>query len=168
MAIGITHLPPGHEPGPQSSRGASLGPLKRALSAPFRRELHGISLQVEPIETVRGGTVRVVLTLEAGADDGTQLQVGLVCTQYTDVKKETVDSNGGTSSSRVIERTDVVADWHDVPSGMSSQNFEFTVPPDGPFSYEGATVSWAYRVSARRPRHHAVDPEHDFWIWVRP
>ncbi len=145
-----------------------MRPLKRLAGAPFERHEKGVSLQVEPIEAVRGGTLRVVLTLEAGADGESQLQVGLVCTQYTDVKHEHVDANGGTSTSRVIERTDVVAEWRDVAHGTTSQNFEFTIPPDGPFSYEGATVSWAYRITARRPKRHHIDPHQDVPIWVSP
>lgn len=159
-----THLPPGHEPGPQSRRG---GALAKALAAPFQREAKGVSLQVEPIEAARGETVRVALTVEPGHDDDATLQVGLVCTQFYDVKK-TVHDNHGSHTERVIERADVIADWKDVPSGATSETYTFTVPADGPISYEGATVTWAYRVSARRPREHRIDPHHDVPIWVRP
>ena len=159
------HLPPGHEPGLQSKRGVGLA---KALAAPFQREAKGVSLQVEPIETARGQTVRAVLTVEPGHDEDGRLQVGLVCTQFYDVKKQVTDARGHSHTQRVIERNDVFAEWRDVPAGTTSQTFTFTVPADGPFSYEGATVTWAYRLSARRPRAHHIDPHHDVPIWVRP
>jgi hypothetical protein len=141
--------------------------LKRAAAAPFTRDATGVSLEVEPAEVTRGGTVRVSLTLDSGALDGSQLQIGLVCTQFTDVKRQTTTENG-TATSRVIERSELLADWRDVPAGMQMQSFEFTVPASAPFSYEGATVSWAWSVAARRPRRHRIDPRHDVPIWVRP
>jgi hypothetical protein len=134
---------------------------------PFQREAKGVSLQVEPIETARGGTVRVVLTVEPGQDEDGQLQVGLVCTQFYDVKREVTDAHGS-HTQRVTECNDVVTDWRDVPSGTTTQTYTFPVPGDGPFSYEGATVSWAYRLSVRRSRAHRIDPHHDVPVWVAP
>jgi hypothetical protein len=159
-----THLPPGHQPGPQSRRGTGLANVVRGT---LEREAKGVSLQVEPIETARGQTVHVVLTVEPGHDDDGALQVGLVCTQFYDVKR-TIQDQHGSHEQRVIERNDVVTDWRDVPRGTTSQTYAFTIPVDGPFSYEGATVTWAYRVSARRPREHRIDPHHDVPLWVRP
>jgi hypothetical protein len=107
------------------------------------------------------------MALDPGADADSPLQVGLVCTQLTDVKRQTTTENG-TTTSRVIERSEVLAEWRDVPAGAQLQSFEFKVPATVPFSYEGATVSWAWSVSARRPRRHRVDPRHDVPIWVKP
>jgi hypothetical protein len=135
------------------------------LVRPFQRRARGVSLQVEPLEASRGGKVRVSVAIQSS--DDAQLQVGLLCRQFTDVKHEYHDQHGS-HTQRVIERSDVVADWRDVPAGTAAQSYEFTIPADGPFSYEGAAVSWAYCISARRPKHHAIDPHDDVWIWVKP
>jgi hypothetical protein len=63
--------------------------------------------------------------------------------------------------ARTIRATEVIADWQDVAGGSPAQTFEFEVPSDGPFSYEGATVSWAYRASVRRPRRLRGDPHQE-------
>lgn len=218
MASRRVHLPPGHEPGPQSRRAARNRPIGVLFVLAFGIGLiaggavlfaerhgahsnskivgaavlggfgvivlllgawllwtvmggpraHGVSLQVDPAEVRRGDRVRVSLTLDGAAHEVSQLQVGLVCTQYTDVKRETVNSNGTTSTSRATETSDVVTEWKEVAAGTRLQSFEFTVPAQGPFSYEGAAVSWSYRVSARTPRRLRADPHTDVPIWIRP
>src|SRR5262249_21015287 len=121
---------------------AVLGALGLAFAWWLYRRASGgprpspVSLARDPTELARGDQVRANVTVQG---DVTGLQVGLVCTAYVDTKRETVNSNGSTSTSRVIVTNDVIADWHDLAAGSPMHSVEFVIPADGPFSYEGAT-----------------------------
>ena len=59
-------------------------------------------------------------------------------------------------------------DWRELDTGTAEHALEFTVPAGAAFSYEGDTISWAWRVSARVERGHRSDPHSDVPIWVAP
>jgi hypothetical protein len=162
----------GHEAGAAVFAGGAL--LMFALGVwVFRRGVSqgprakGVELGVERTEFRRGEQVTVTLRCNSQQIEGRELQVGLVCTRYTDVKEQRYNQYGS-YTVRETEPSDVITDWRDVPAGAASQSFTFTVPADGPFSYEGDTVSYAYRVSAREPRRMRTDPHRDIAIWVSP
>jgi len=131
------------------------------------RRARGVELEVERGEVRRGDQLPVTLRINSAEIGQRQLQVGLVCTRYGDVKKVGYNQYGS-YEHRVTEPTNVVEDWRDVAAGGATQSFTFTIPADGPFSYEGDTVSYAYRVSAREPTRLRADPHRDVPIWVAP
>ena len=126
-------------------------------------ELRGVSLDLDRTEFRRGEQVNVSLSCDAAE----HLEVGFLCTQFADVKRQAVDSNGYTHDVRSINKSNVVEEWRQVPEGAQAQSFTFEIPAGGPFSYEGATVSWAYQVSVLTPRALRSDPHHKVPIWVR-
>jgi hypothetical protein len=139
--------------------------FRRARGGP---RLRGVSISVERTEFARGDKVRGNLTLGARPAATEGLEIGLVCTAFVDTEREVSNGRGGHSTIRVIEPSVVVKQWHRITTGSPSQGFTFTIPADGPFSYEGETISWAYRISARHQRRGRSDPHTDVPIWVTP
>ena len=132
----------------------------------FRRNVMGppraqaVDLRVEVTEFRCGAEVPVTLRRQTQPTEEHQLQVGLVCTRYMDVKEQRYNQYGS-YTVRETEPVDVITDWRDVSSKARTQSFTFTIPADGPFSYEGDTVSYAYRISARERRKMRTDPHRD-------
>jgi hypothetical protein len=140
--------------------------LWRRLFGPHVARYLGVS--VEPGLYQRGDPVRATLTVSDPSRIEGKLQVGLVCTAFHDVEVQTTNANGTTSTQRQTRQTEVVKDWRDADPTKPQQMFDFTLPADSPFSYEGETVSWAWRISAREQREHRSDPHNDVPIWVLP
>ena len=138
---------------------------RRLFHAPVARHL---GLAVEPGVYQRGDQVRATLAVSDASRIEGKLQLGLVCTAFHDVKVQTTNANGTTSTQRKTHTTEVVKDWRDADPSQPQQTFDFTLPADSPFSYEGDTVSWAWRISAREQREHRTDPHRDVPIWVLP
>lgn len=131
------------------------------------RQARYLELRVEPIEARRGGTVTATLTISDAAKLGEQIELGLVCTEYYDQKK-TVYTQNGYSEQRMTSSTDAFAKWDQPDPGQTQQTIRFTVPEDAPFSYEGGTVSWAWRVAVLDRHAHKTDAHRDIPIWVSP
>ncbi len=207
------HLPPGHEPGPQSrrrkrSRGwglwlcvafalffAGLGiyggahpgksspgvfygvfggmALFMLLLAWFitsrgrPKRAVGFAVSVSPVELRRGQTVRAQLQIDDPEKLDGELQVGLVCTEYYDVKRE-VATQDGTSTQRVTQSVIAHEHWTNADPAQQLQSFDFAIPETAPFSHEGTVLSFCWRVSAKVPRRGRRDPSSDQPIWVRP
>jgi len=139
----------------------------------WRRLFHArvaryLDVTADPIELRRGDAVHATLRVTDPSRIDGKLQIGLMCTAFHDVKVESYDAQGHRSERRSTERTEVVTDWRDVDPSAGEQRLDFAVPPDSAFSYEGDTVSWAWRVSARVAREHRSDPHRDVPIWVSP
>ncbi len=163
VASKFSHLPPGHEPGPQSRRrkssrrwglwlcvafavffagagiygGANPGKSSPAVyygvfggmalfmlllawfvagrGSPKRAA--GFALSAAPVELRRGDTVRAELQIEdPGKIDG-ELQVGLICTEYYDVKREVVTQDG-TSTQRSTSSVTAHEEWKKAAIGQ--------------------------------------------------
>jgi hypothetical protein len=98
---------------------------------------------------------------------GEKLDLGLVCSEFYDVKTTVYDQNGS-HEQRVTRTAEAVGQWRGADRAQPQQTVSFTVPPDAPFSYEGTTVSWAWRVSAIDRHAHRLDAHRDVAIWVSP
>ncbi len=127
----------------------------------------GFEVSASPVELRRGDTVTADLRInDAGKLDG-ELEVGLVCTEYYDVKRE-VATQDGTSTQRVTQSVTAHERWTKAASDQQLQSFSFEIPETAPFSYEGSVLSFCWRVSAKVPRRGRRHPEADQPIWVRP
>jgi len=127
-----------------------------------------LDVRADPVELRRGDAVRAALRVIDPARVDGNLQLGLVCTAFHDVKVQSTDAQGHRSEHRSTQRAEVVTDWRDVDAAAGEQTIEFQVPSDGAFSYEGDTISWVWRVSARVQREHRSDPHNDVPVWVAP
>jgi hypothetical protein len=121
-----------------------------------------------PGELRRAERFKAQLQINDPGRIGGELEVGLVCTQFYDTKRIARDNEGFTYKRRVVESGVVHEKWQKAPRDGRTQTFSFEIPPDAPFSYEGAVVSFAWRVSARVPRSRRRDPCSDQPIWVHP
>jgi hypothetical protein len=79
-----------------------------------------------------------------------------------------VQVRGVTTVRRQTAEATVFEEWHPVPAGVCEQTFALRVPRGAPYSYEGACVSFAWRVSARAARRLRADARLDRPIWVEP
>jgi hypothetical protein len=207
------HLPPGHEPGPQSRRrkssrrwglwlcvafaaffaglgiygGANPGKsspgvfygvfggmaLFMLLLAWFiagrtrPKRAVGFEVSASPVELRRGDTVGAQLRIDDPQKVDGDLRVGLICTEYYDVKREVVTQDG-TSTQRVTHSVTAHEEWTSAAAGELLQSFKFRIPETSPFSHEGTVLSFCWRVSAKVPRGGRRDPSSDQPIWVRP
>ena len=127
-----------------------------------------LEVRADPVAVRRGDTVRATLRVTDPSRVDGNLQLGLVCTAFHDVKVHSTDAQGHSSDHRSTQRSDVVKDWRELDTGTAEHALEFTVPAGAAFSYEGDTISWAWRVSARVERGHRSDPHSDVPIWVAP
>lgn len=131
------------------------------------RQARYLQVAVEPIEARRGGTVTATVVLSDADKLGETLELGLVCTEYYDVK-QTVYTQNGSHEERVLKTTDAFATWNELDRTTPQQSIRFTVPADSPFSYEGGSVSWAWHVALRDRHPHRLDAYRDVPIWMSP
>ena len=125
----------------------------------------GVGLAVSQGLLRRGETVEATVTVDRPPTSGERLEVGLVCTVFHDQLVVSRDSQGHTNRRRATQRTELLADWRPV---SASERFAFTIPPPAPFSHDGECISFAWRVSVRKPSELARDPAIDVPLWVAP
>jgi MFS family permease len=126
-----------------------------------------LQLTVAPLEARRGGTVTATVTITDAAKLGDALELGLLCTEYYDVKQEVYTQNGS-HEQRVLKSAEAYTTWNALDRATVQQSIRFTVPATSPFSYEGGTVSWAWHVALRDRHAHRPDAVRDVPIWVSP
>ncbi len=131
------------------------------------RQAHHLELRVEPIEARRGGIVTATVVIANTDKLGEKLELGLLCTEYYDIKTTTYTQNGS-HEQRVLQTTDAFATWNELDRATQQQSVRFTVPANSPFSYEGGAVSWAWHVALRDRHAHGLDASQDVPIWVAP
>ena len=108
-------------------------------------------------EIHRGGTIDALLDIgKDGSDD--EIEFGLVCTEYYDVKRSEVDQPGDhVSQHRYTENAIAYQDWRKVSPSQTAYKARFEVPADAPFSFRGDCLSFEWRFSARHPRRMRFD-----------
>jgi hypothetical protein len=96
----------------------------------------------------------------------TNVEVGLVCTEYYDVEVTSTDSEGHTSSSRQTRDAIAHEAWIPVENAPGSQTVRLLIPPGAPFSYEGDCLSFRWELVARGHKRWRLDAraEHDLRV----
>jgi hypothetical protein len=102
-----------------------------------------LRLEVEPRRLARGGNVTV--TLDAPQERIAGRELGLGCLAHHAGVHKTGEGGEAGGRFRMDRQTMTYADWR--PAGDSE--FEFTVPPDAPYSYEGDVVSFYWGIWLR-------------------
>lgn len=124
--------------------------------------LRGVTLQVAGETFRRGDDVSVTFTGRGSSGD--RLQVGIACDERFD---QEVQTDSPVEIRQLVEAI-VHESWQAVPAGAGEHTLGFTLPVDAPYSYEGDSVSFAWRVSVREARRRARDARYDRPIWVEP
>ena len=109
-----------------------------------------LELTVEPRRLTRGGTV--VATLEARPHElfSHSRELGLGCLAHRAGRFRTGEI-GDVGGRFRMDRQDLVhADWRRLTRDNFAAPFEFAVPADAPYSYEGDVVSFYWAVWLRR------------------
>lgn len=75
---------------------------------------------------------------------------------------------GGAQTHRVAVETTAWESWFEAQRSVDAQWVTVRVPADGPFSYEGRCLSFAWRASPGEPKELDVDPRRDVPVWVSP
>jgi hypothetical protein len=141
---------------------------------PGRRPPEHFAVSASAQELRRGDEVTVHLDVTAPDRIGERLEYGLVCTAwYDDQQRQTSSGAGGSGmghaqTRRVAVETTAWESWVEAGRAAGVQSTTFRLPPDGPFSYEGRCLTFAWRASAREPKDLAIDPRRDVPIWVAP
>lgn len=125
----------------------------------------GLAVRVEQPEARRGEEIQAVVTIVDLAGLGT-LEVGLVCVEHYDEETYTGGESGG--ASRTTSTSTQHEQWQPLPSQQGEHSVRFTIPQQGPFSYEGSCLSLTWEVVARGARKRALDAKASQEITVRP
>jgi hypothetical protein len=115
-----------------------------------------LQLEVEPRRLRRGETVAVTMRADRERLGERRRELGLACLCHHagGFKTREVGDAGGRFR---VDRQDVVCDdWRLVEHDEG--RFEFTVPQDGPYSYEGDVVSFYWGIWLR-PEAKVLDRE---------
>ena len=126
-----------------------------------------LRLSASPHEVARGGETRATLTIgPAGRRGAERLELGLVCVERYDGRADRHEARWSTWPRTHQEV--VYEQWRKVDPGSARHQLHFKIPREPPFSYEGAHVSYAWRLSARELRPRGRDRSADHPIWVLP
>jgi hypothetical protein len=131
----------------------------------LRPRLVGVTLAVDGETFGRGDGLTVTLTDTRKRGD--PLEVGLACDERVDTEAR-VFVRGASVVRRQTGEETIHEQWQPASPGVGEQSFTLRVPEDAPYSYEGACVSWGWRVSARAARRLRKDARADSPIWVEP
>jgi hypothetical protein len=141
---------------------AVRGAARRAV-AETKAAHYSISAPAQELR--RGDAVEVVLRLDTSRELGEVLGVGLVCTESYDYVTRDAEGKRG---ARSTARDDVFEAWYPADRSRPEQSFAFQLPADGPFSYEGSCLSFAWRLIAREQAAGRIDTHHELPLWVEP
>ncbi len=120
----------------------------------------------DPLELRRGEEVEAELTIyDIERLDG-RLEVGLVCVERYD--RPTAAGGDSAELRRETEEQVTYERWLPAWRTEEPQSFAFRVPTDGPYSYEGECLSFAWRVAAREPDRDTAGDGSGDPIWVLP
>lgn len=113
----------------------------------------------------RGDEIEVRLEITDPGDAADQVEVGIVCTEYYDVRHGT-----GNGVSRQRKTADAIAHetWLLADTKERLQSVKVTVPTDAPFSFRGNCVKYNWLVTAREPRKMRGDRRVSVPIKVMP
>jgi hypothetical protein len=131
--------------------------------SPLGRLVPGVKLTVDHDEVRRGGTVSVTLDRPRSADG---LEVGLVCVERFDLRA-LAQTKAGPIVVRETNQATAYEQWRPADAA-GGEALAFEIPSGAPYSYEGDCLSYAWRVSLRRPLKLRPDPRTDRPVWVSP
>ncbi|HWM09327.1 MAG TPA: hypothetical protein VNO82_08275 [Solirubrobacteraceae bacterium] len=106
-----------------------------------------LRLEVEPRRLARGGTVTVAFDAPHDRIAEYPRELGLACLAHHAGRFKTGEVGNPGGRFRVDRQDVVCADWRLLDDAEGE--FEFTVPGEGPYSYEGDVVSFYWGVWLR-------------------
>lgn len=165
-AIGLlaSLIPDGEGPSPLAFLAvAAAGPVGVGATMLARRRLRryqpssSLSVALATDRVRRGQAFGAQLAFNPA--EVARVEVGLVCTETFQ------ERTGGNVTPQAREAT-VWEGWLAVDPARPRQSIDLAAPPDGPYSYEGQTLSLAWRVVVRAPAERGPCPAASAPIWV--
>lgn len=142
---------------------AAAGPVGAGATVLARRRLRrwkpssSLSVTLSADRVRRGQAFRAELAFDPALSE--RVEAGLVCTETFQ------ERTGGNVQPQAREAT-AWEGWVAVDPGRPRQSIDLAAPPDGPYSYEGETLSLAWRVVIRAPADRGPSPAASAPIWV--
>jgi hypothetical protein len=127
--------------------------LLRKLRPPLARHLR---VEVATGHVRRGEAVSATLTVTDPPEPGDRVEFALVCTELYDVEQRVHNPNGADYDQRATKSDEVHRDAVPI-EGPGPHRFDFRVPPERPFSYDGDCISAVWHVEARERRARRSD-----------
>ena len=144
-------------PLPQALQGR--GREVHPLDALRRRMTSGLQVGVSDQVARRGEEVAALVTISSPGKLG-DVEVGVICTEYYDKKETDTNLNTGTESTSRVTSDEIAHEaWLPVETIPGAQSLRFTIPPDAPFSYRGACLSFKWEVVGRGRRSRGLDAQ---------
>ena len=109
-----------------------------------------LELQVEPRRLVRGESVTVLVEAPADALLEHRRELGLGCLAHRAGVQKTGEIGDAGGRHRMDRQDLVYDDWRLLTRENAADPFEFLVPADAPYSYEGDVVSFYWAIWLRR------------------
>lgn len=124
-----------------------------------RRLTRGLQVTAGKQVARRGEEVEALVTISSPGKLG-NVEVGVACTEYYDEEDTDTDMNTGNQSTSRVTSDEIAHEaWLPVETISGPQSLRFTIPPDAPFSYRGACLSFKWEVVARGRRHRGLDAQ---------
>jgi hypothetical protein len=137
--------------------------LLRPIDLLRRRLTRWLQVGAAAQEVHRGGEVEALVTI-SNTRGLSNVEVGLVCTEYYARESEGFDDAGGRAITYAIAH----ADWLPVDCTPGAQSVRLTIPTEAPFSYEGDCLSFRWEIVARGRRRRWLDAQASHDISVLP
>jgi hypothetical protein len=122
-----------------------------------KRRLTGVDVDVEPVEAQRGRSLRARVAVTSQRRPP-RLLVGLVGSEHWE------DDRG---EAPVTRKSVEWEQWFEVDLHRGVDQVDFSIPIDGPFSYEGTLISLSWAVAAVTPRM-LFESRKEVPVWVSP
>jgi hypothetical protein len=116
----------------------------------------------------RGQPFQATLTVVRAPRPGDEIEVALVCTERYDIEQRVHNPNGADYDQRVTKTAEIHREEAPIEPGEGPRILRFTVPADGPFSYEGDCLSAVWSITAVEKRPRRSDRRLDAPVWVTP
>jgi hypothetical protein len=124
-----------------------------------RRLTSGLQVAAGNQVAHRGEEVEALITISSPGKIG-NVEVGVVCTEYYDEEDTDTDMNTGYQSTSRVTSDEIAHEaWLPVETISGAQSLHFTIPPDAPFTYRGACLSFKWEVVARGRRRRGLDSQ---------
>ena len=127
-----------------------------------------LRLEVSADEARRGEPLHARLAVDRQPPAGVQIELALVCTERYDIEQRVTNPNGSDYNQRVTKTEELHREAVPVNEGSDAATASFTVPADGPFSYEGDCISAVWHVEAKERRPNRPDRALTRPLWVFP
>ena len=127
-----------------------------------------LRLEVSAEEARRAEPLQARLAIDRQPSAGVRLELALVCTERYDIEQRVTNPNGSDYNQRVTKTEELHRQAVPVTDGSDGATTSFTVPADGPFSYEGDCISAVWHVEAKERRPNRPDRALTRPLWVLP